>query len=366
MTNSSTASNTKFEAGTIEYYLWITAVLLSFTCGIACLVFNTITLTFYKKKVNETLSLMYTALSTCDMMAGVSALLNGVSLLIGPTDIPADDLFGLYKLSIFCTSLTSHCSVFYNTVLVIVRTINLMFPFFQTRNCVLKLSFIIYPLIWVIITSIDIAYYHCYTAPSSMYNKVPNFFLVPLIGLETVEKATNYQYDCLLATTEAQQRYRKLLIQAILPCIIIPYVVPAVISVTCFVLQANVLLKKGRSRDNDNQRITMTILYLTAVFFVCNSAYFITGLVVANRLYSGSTGNNTLNYTNPHNDAFHSQTIITCHLVGVILQFMNSALNPIILISRGRDLKTYIKNVINTICTVRPWLSAPRLNTIPI
>ena len=38
-------------------------------------------LTLYRQRTNDTISLMYTGLSSCDMLAGVAAILNGVALL---------------------------------------------------------------------------------------------------------------------------------------------------------------------------------------------------------------------------------------------------------------------------------------------
>ena len=103
---------------------------------------------------------MYAALSLCDMMAGISAILNGAALCMILTDLQKvtnreEKLFSksyFLCVSAFATSITSHLSVFYNTVLMVVRTINMILPFYKTRNDVLKLSFVIYAALWVIIT----------------------------------------------------------------------------------------------------------------------------------------------------------------------------------------------------------------------
>ena len=147
--NSTDGFNTTFFYGSLEYWLYVTAVILSFTLGGVCLFFNSLTFAFYAEKRQDTLSLMYTALSACDLFTGVSALLNGASLVLGESDIPFNKLSYLFKVSIFNTSITSHVSVFYNLVLVVVRTLNIILPFYKTRTNLLKLSFIIYPLLWV-------------------------------------------------------------------------------------------------------------------------------------------------------------------------------------------------------------------------
>ena len=64
------------------------------------------------------------------MVAGVSAFINGTCFIMGWLDF-----FGMafFKLSIVFTSLTSHVSVFYNTLLVVVRV----------QKCIFKGSHIV-------------------------------------------------------------------------------------------------------------------------------------------------------------------------------------------------------------------------------
>lgn len=88
-----------------------------------------------------------------------------------------------------------------------------------------------------------------------------------------------YQVDCDLTTEDSRRKFKALLRACIGPCIVLPYMLPALISLACCVTQAVILLRKGGSKNAINRRITVTILYLTAVFFVCNAAYCLIALI---------------------------------------------------------------------------------------
>lgn len=266
-------------------------------------------------------------------------MLNGTSLLIGSTDIHADPLF---IFSIFFTSMTSHVSVFYNTVVVVVRTINLLFPFYKTKNAVLKLSFVVYPIIWAVITVMDLGFCYdnnendeCshdeYIVPQQLNSTdhpaygVPITQLVPITGKIIIKTILNLYKS-------KQPSKKNLMALIIIICFAIPYALPAIICVVCFVIQAGVMMKKGGSRNKINSRITMTVFYLTLVFFICNATFFIHSLIFITNV------NEKTNLAK-----VYTKVYTTAHLTGVILAFINSALNPIILIIRGRDLKTFIR-----------------------
>ena len=249
------------------FYPWIT---LSFLLGAVCFVLNGVTFSFYKRKSKETLSLMYAALSLCDMMAGISAILNGAALCMILTDLQRFKnkkkmLFSksyFLCVSAFATSITSHLSVFYNTVLMVVRTINMIFPFYKTRNDILKLSFVIYAALWVIIT---IA--HVILSYKDEYMQW--IILTPVIGSQFIKKLFNLpKGEVSLLSTANYSLW-----------ICVPYFIPAVICMACFIVQAHKLLRKTEVSSDVNKRITITIFYLSGVFFICNTAMFVTCIV---------------------------------------------------------------------------------------
>ena len=307
------------------FYPWI---ILSLLLGVVCFVLNGVTFSFYKRKSKETLSLMYAALSFCDMMAGISAILNGAALCMILTDLQRFKnkkkmLFSksyFLCVSAFATSITSHVSVFYNTVLMVVRTINMIFPFYKTRNDILKLSFVIYAVIWVIIT---IAHVILSFGDENMQWLI----LIPVIGSQFIKKLFNL--------TESEDNLNKENLRkanySIWICV--PYVIPAVICMACFIVQAHKLLRKTEVSSDVNKRITITIFYLSGVFFICNTAMFVTCIVWI---------------ALPANQKNFLRLCMAAHFSNNILGFVNSAMNPIILILRGRDLQRFARRLLGS------------------
>jgi len=122
---------------------------LSIILGLICLVFNSITLIFYKNRRKKTLPLLYMGLSICDFIAGIAALLSGVTIITLTTG--TQDLIFL-GVSTTVTAIVSHVSVFMNLTVVVVRTINMIWPFYTPKNNILKCSLILYAAIWVVFT----------------------------------------------------------------------------------------------------------------------------------------------------------------------------------------------------------------------
>lgn len=121
---------------------------------------------------------------------------------------------------------------------------------------------------------------------------------------------------------------------------ILPYVLPAAISLISCCIQAVVLVGKIRARqgvsmcrlNKMNIRITITIFYLTGLFVCCNSVYFIS------LIYLWTWQKGIASYLH--------WIIMVCHGSGVVTTFLNSALNPVIMIVRGKQLKAFIRGLI--------------------
>ena len=307
--------------------LWYTSIVLSFLLGFMCLIFNSFTFTFYKKKKNETLSLMYTALSAVDWVAGISALLNGVTLVMGQFDVTKD--YFVY-VSVFVTSISSHVSVFYSMVLVVVRTINIVAPFYKTRDGVLKLTFMLYPILWVVITIPDIVFRASKSDDTENIKNIPRQVFLPITGIGIIMKMINNTTPS--DSSEERLNETSLMIAVFAVCNFVPYILPAIISVICFIIQAKCLLRNGGFNNKTNMRITVTIFYLTLVFFVCNSASCI---CMASYLIFSTNDMKLIK-----KDTFK----LWAHFLMVILQFLNSALSPLILIARGREMRAFACN----------------------
>ena len=164
--------------------------------------------------------------------------------------------------------MTSHVSVFYSTVIVVVRTINMLWPFYKTKNSVLKICFVMYALIWFVITILDIFY--AGTDPM----KIGGMVLLPMGGSQLILALMESDNKTLNSSTKSVYHDNTYFTLCGVLCIVIPFVIPAILCTICFFLQVSVLLRKGGTHNAVNMRITITILYLTGVFFICNTAFF--------------------------------------------------------------------------------------------
>ena len=111
------------------------------------------------------------------------------------------------------------------------------------------------------------------------------------------------------------------------------YLLPAMITLICFFIQASVLMNNIVTSSKVNIRITITILYLTTVFFICNICNIITW-VLFEKFQIGFEQNRT------------NVNILTAYVTGVVLPFVNSLMNPLILIMRGKELQNFVKGTV--------------------
>ena len=189
----------------------------------------------------------------------------------------------------------------------------------------IKIVFLIYPLLWLAITLVDteLANFKKY---SRKLNGLPKQLVYPFVGRQIVNNIFGG------GSGKKFYSFTPVAILALIFCIVIPFILPALISVFCFVVQARALLfKKVRPVGSSNrisQRITVTILYLTALFFVCNTSFFVAIIISIN---------------NPGKE--RGVDLLAIHLTSVIMSFVNSAVNPIVLIVRGKKLRRFIKKL---------------------
>jgi hypothetical protein len=115
-------------------------------------------------------------------------------------------------------------------------------------------------------------------------------------------------------------------------CTGVPYFLPSLITIVCCGVQIHALKSTssvGNKSADRNTKITTTILQLTLLFVVCNTAHSITLLI--------------FELTLPKRDLWVWYTL---YIVSNILPFLNSLLNPCILITRGKTLRDFVKSTI--------------------
>lgn len=208
-------------------------------------------------------------------------------------------------ISVYCSliMLTARVSVFYNILLAVVRTINLVRPFMKQKVRYVVIMAVLCPIFWTPLAAGQL-----------------NFFI------------NDAKYDYMLFTPYLGAKWLGLV--GLQLNIVIPFVLPSLIALVCLLVQAAVLRKSEvvEFHHNNRQRaITMTITLLTLLFFICNTTFALLFYVDMFTLF--------VTCLEPH-----YRFVIGCVMTGT-LTFVNAAMNPIIMIYRGSRLRTFVLNM---------------------
>ena len=222
-------------------------------------------------------------------------------------------------ISYIVTSLSFRTSAFYSTVMSVSRTINITNPFYKLNLTLLKVSVVIYPLLLVPFLVLDIDQMYTYSPrtdhPLDLLDHTMSFYVYfAFLGRSIFTLASG----------------NLVLLKTLVVTISLPFILPSLFTGVCVVYQCYTLLKptklQGGSAEKKRQ-ITITIVMLTILFFVCNTPYIY--CPIASTSGPGHTDFNSQNY-----------------VVSTVLPFFNAAFCPLILIIRGESIKVYIKRLL--------------------
>ena len=288
---------------------------------------------FYKSRWKETVPHIYILLSSCDLIVGISALLNASTIVCYLATIEYNQtqshVSTLLQISAILTYLISsiaiRVSAFINIVLAVARTINIISPFIQLKTSGMNISTIIYTLIWIGITSCDIPTIHAritsknYSCENCLY--MWHFIFSPLSGYWWVVKSPLIP-DSMHQASEVFLAYI---------FFIVPFALPVFISVICMVIQSYYLLRKSDISDRHtsliHRQVTKTITLTTSLFFFCYSTTAIVSISKFTQLSEIKNPDVGRGY-------YH-----LCYFLFSIISTINAAINPLILIIRGRSLR---------------------------
>ena len=293
--------------------------------GLATIAFNCLVFKFYISKRDNVLHTMYMMLSLTDIVSGVAAVLQGLALLfLGHEREDAASVF--VPIVFFLASLTSHVSAFYSTLLVFIRSINIIWPLKLIKRDLVSVAVIFYPVLWTFIISFELGSFfwpdpdpYFTMTLEDLFLTTYYFLVAPNAGSEIIIKAI----------PNILQKFQPLIF---LLCTGLPYFLPSIITIVCCGVQIHALKNTpsvGNKSADRNTKITTTILQLTLLFVVCNTAHSITLLI--------------FELTLPKRDLWVWYTL---YIVSNFLPFLNSLLNPCILITRGKTLRDFVKSTI--------------------
>ena len=175
--------------------------------------------------------------------------------------------YRLVPLVFFLASLSSHTSAFYSTTLVVIRSINIIWPLKLIDPRGVRAAVVAYPILWSIVILYEIA--SLIWGYMELY-RISYFLLV----------APNAGSEILIRTLPGIIDSFQGLIFVI--CTGIPFFMPSLITLVCCGIQIYALNKSprvGKKSTDRNTKITTTILQLTLIFVVCNTAHSFTLLI---------------------------------------------------------------------------------------
>ena len=112
---------------------------------------------------------------------------------------------------------------------------------------------------------------------------------------------------------------------------VITAVIPAILALLAMIVQVVQLNKPVSIRANNESKLkqdmTVMILLLTVVFFVCNTANIVSPWVSASCA---------------RERRLQKEGYVVGYVLGTLLPFINSLLSPVIMISRGAQLRRFV------------------------
>ena len=301
------------------FYLPATALGL---LGLLTILANSFTIGFYQRKWREAVPFMYIMIGTCDFISGVIAICHAYIFTNYPIESIINlenefhDLFILIVYALF--QISTRTSLFYNTVLSVVRTINIIRPFYQMKKSIIIIVVILYPIIWILIMFIDLYMSRGYTD-----TLIARVICMPEPGKGVVRILKDIFGD--------DPSYNS--VNVVTTGLVISLVLPAIISLVCAVIQIYSFLKPSNIAPTTvkERRMTLTIIMLTVVCLVCNIPY----TVVVTYIFLSEVEESPFGLT-------WSQAICFIYTLNTVLPFIQAILNPAILLFRGSALREFV------------------------
>ena len=288
---------------------------------------------------------MCTIIALCDTITGLVTFVHSAILFsLGSKSMnkDMDDLSDsdlgtsiewLICISSVVTTITLRSSIFFNVVLVIIRTINITRPFTLIRKRAVLACICIYSTILAAGALADVIFY--------IIMQIQTRWLIPfkyfLVEYSFLVPTPNVHFCIFLFAGVLDNEVSDtvgVLVTGLLvgiPFITMPLLF--LISVICSIIQVVYLLKNNAAASNNTtlreavqRQMTVTILLLTTVCFICNPPYTCYCIYTLTFAWGG----------------FSMKVLYSSYFMSTLLPFINAAMSPLLLILRGKALRKFI------------------------
>ena len=340
-----------------------TMIPLNLVVGVTIIILNSLVGHFYRKGKRSTAALLYTYLTGWDVTMGVTAVIHAVYMIITATsDVKAmeETMKVLVCVVYVMTNLAVRLSVFANTVLSVVRTINISQPFYRVRRRNLHIVYWVCFVIHFILCAVDIWFIYKEkrrqnSGSSASFETFRNDMLLsPALGNnfldEMIKKrpGTTFERDTLVSNGF--------------------FHLATLIAIICLAIQSRVLLcnpdakamrkdaassreapapstkqpdePSSKTEDSEKQssewRTTITIIQLTTVFCLCNTVYTLFVIWLFD-----DTKRRTRVPVGVYKRKMSDRMCF--YVTSTFVPFLNSLINPLILIVRSDGVRQFVK-----------------------
>ena len=303
--------------------------ILGIILGIACVTLNSLVGAFFSTKTDQVMHLIYFCLACSDMVSGFVAIYQGAAVILTEWLFPAARLH-LYSIFYIVGQLPFHVSAFINVLLTVARTTSIFLPLYSIRREYINLCIMIYTIFWAILIVAEwvIAHNVAKYLKDDWTSVVGLLYVYPRPGGIVVDESF-YQID--QDSYEELERVRRVLV--ILLTVFIPYALPSIICLISAVMQVRQIFINSSTQTREksqrrNRKMSITIILLTGVFFICNTAYLMA--MIADMEIE-------LDLSPLYKRGF-VLLLASNHLL-----YLNSALTPLILILRGSSMREFVR-----------------------
>ena len=303
---------------TLPSYLYIPTIYVytsapSILLSIMTIILDIFVIKFYWRSELTVVPLLYTFIAFLDILTAAGVIHFFVVFIAYTKEwisLKTLDVNGLVFLS------SSRCSVFCNLVLAVSRTIMILKPFYQINGKAVKLACLIYAVPLIILYGLNIAkFYSSYVLQISLRA----FFIGAGLGRVINDIVQKKRYDIVLTLATLLD--------------VFAFIIPVMIVIITCIIQVISLHRSSQFPTSSNQRhviVTITILLMSTLFVICNSpnAGYVASLIMSYVSVKFSLSSISL-------EGFY----ITTSLSAIVLPIVNSALNPVIIISRRSGMR---------------------------
>ena len=286
------------------------------------------------------MSLLYTLIASMDIFCASGTiyqfiivglqLQNKIHLGVKAFDINA-------MVFLFFMQVGYRCSVFGNLVLAVSRTKTIFNPFYQISKKMVKKACTLYAVPLIVLYGITV---YAYSDGLTYYHGKSTYFGYTFHYGYLIGSWLSFLVMDLFSFSSGRDSLRETLMA--LPDFIALITPVVIIVITCFI-QIFSIWKANQFATSSNQRhVTITVLLMSTLFVVCNSPPCV---YMAEWLGMVGPSSSHENYS---------------IVLGNVPPVVNGALNPVIIVSRSREMKRKFMNILQR---MKFWERAGQDNT---